>query len=231
MNKATKILQQIIFYSLFLSAQIASGETYQAKSSETLRIKISKAGLNRISNPPYKITQVTGDESKFRLKYDEDGTNIYVMPLSGIGENVEISIRNNAGITQDLDLQVSNIKGKSIIIDGKNKLNIERTEKSDEAEMLRAMKDNVQGKFYVQNSKQQLDNIGALKVKQSKLYKYKDLAGGVFEITNPTKNPVFLDIFIFAKRFDNVKSYYPDLSTIEPKKSITVLVVQKLERK
>ena len=232
MHKAArKILKQIIYYGLFLYAHIASGETYQAQANDPLQIKISKSGLNRISNPPYKITQVTGDDSKFRLKYDEDGTNIYFMPLSTVGENVEISIRNNAGITQDLELQVSNIKGKSIIIDGKTNLNLERTQKSDIAQMLRAMKDNVQGKFYVQKTKQKLDNIGILKVEQSKIYKYKNLAGGVFEITNPTRNPITLDVSIFAKSFDNVKSSYPNISVIEPKKTITVLVVQKLAGK
>ena len=233
MHKAAhKILKQIIYSCLFLYGHIASGETYQAQVNDPLQIKISKSGLNRISNPPYKITQVTGDDSKFRLKYDEDGTNIYFMPLSAVGENVEISIRNNAGITQDLELQVSDIKGKSIIIDGKTNLKLERIQKSDIAEMLRAMKDNVQGKFYVQNTKQQkLKSIGILKVEQSKIYKYKNLAGGVFEITNPTKSPITLDVSIFARSFDNVKSFYPNLSTIEPKKTITVLVVQKLAEK
>ena len=233
MHKAThKILKLIIYYGLFFYGHIASGKTYQAQDNEPLQIKISKTGLNRISNPPYKITQVKGDDSKFRLKYDEDGTNIYFMPLSSVGENVEISIKNNAGITQDLELQVSDIKGKSIIIEGKTSLNLERVQKSDVAGMLRAMKDNVERKFYVQNTnRQKLSYIGILKVEQSKIYKYKNLAGGVFEITNPTKNSITLDVSIFAKSFDNVKSFYPSLSIIEPKKTITVLVVQKLAGK
>lgn len=227
MNKLErKILKQIIYFGLFLSMHIANGETYRAEDCEPLRVKISKSGLNRITNPPYKITQVTGDESKFRLKYDEDGTNIYLIPLAGVGENIEISIRNNVGSTRDLELLVANIKGRSIIIDGKTDLNKELIGRADIAEMLRAMKDNVPGKFYVRCGKQELDNIGALKVTQSKTYKYKNLAGGIFEVTNPTKARVTLDVSILAKRFDNVKSFYPGLSTIEPKKSITVFVVQ-----
>ena len=111
----SKISKQIICYSLFFYVHIACGETYQAKVNEKLQIKISKSSLNRISNPPYKITQVTGDDSKFRLKYDEDGANIYFMPLGSIGENIEISIRNNAGFVQDLELQISDIKGTSIL--------------------------------------------------------------------------------------------------------------------
>ena len=221
-----KILLRRIIFVLFLWVHIANGEIYRAEDCEPLRIKISKSGLNRITNPPYRITQVTGDEGKFRLKYDEDGTNIYIIPLAGVGENIEISIRNNVGSTLDLELLVSNIKGRSIIIDGKTDLNTDRGRKSDIADMLRAMKDNVSGKFYVRQGKRELDNIGALKVTQSKTYKYKNLAGGIFEVTNPTKTPITLDVSILAKRFDNVKSFYPDLSTIEPKKSITVFVVQ-----
>lgn len=221
-----KILKQVICFGLFLFVHIANGEIYRAEDSEPLRIKISKSGLNRITNPPYKITQVTGDESKFRLKYDEDGTNIYLIPLAGVGENIEISIRNNVGNTRDLELQVSNIKGKSIIIDGKTDLNKELIGRADIAEMLRAMKDNVSGRFYVRHGNRELDNIGGLKVRQSKTYRYKNLAGGIFEITNRDKGKVTLDVSILAKRFDNVRSFYPSVSIIEPKKSITVLIVQ-----
>ena len=227
----SRILKQIIYCSLFCYAHIVSGETYQAVGNEKLQIQISKSGLNRISNPPYKITQVTGDDSKFRLKYDEDGTNIYFMPLSGVGENIEISIKNNAGHTQDLMLQVASIKGKSIIIDGKTSQAVESLEKSDIAQMLRAMKDNVHGKLYVQKTKQKLKDIGMLTVEQSKIYKYKNLVGGVFTVSNPTKNSITLDVSSFAKGFDNVKSSYPDLAVILPKQTITVLVVQKLAEK
>jgi hypothetical protein len=227
----SKILKQIITSCLLFFCTIASAETYQAQTSEPLQVKISKSGLNRISNPPYKITQVTGDDSKFRLKYDEDGANIYFMPLSPVGEHIEISIKNNAGHVQDLELQVSEIKGKSIIIDGKTDLRTEHRQKSDIAEMLRAMKDNVAGKFYVQKTKQKLGNIGVLTTSQIKIYKYKNLQGGVFEISNPTKSPITLDVAIFAGSFDNVKSNYPHSSIIYPKKPITVLVVQKLAEK
>lgn len=225
------VLKQLIYYSIFLYAHIASSEVYQPRPEEKLKVKISKSGLNRISNPPYKIVQVTGDDSKFKLKYDEDGTNIYFMPLSKIDENIEISIKNNAGFVQDLELLVSNIKGRSIIIDGKTSTILELIEKNDIAHMLRAMKDNINGKFYVQSANQILQSIGDITVKQIKTYKYKDLVGGVFELSNPTKNLVKLDISNFAKQFNNVKSSYPSLAEVYPKQQITVLIVQKLTEK
>ena len=226
-----QVFKQLIFYSIFLYANITRAEIYQPRPEEKLRVKISKSGLNRISNPPYKIVQVTGDDSRFKLKYDEDGSNIYFMPLSKIDENIEISIKNNAGFVQDLELLVSNIKGRSIIIDGKTTKLLELTEKNDIAEMLRAMKDNINGKFYVQSTNQILQAIGDITVKQIKTYKYKNLVGGVFEMSNPTKNLVKLDISIFAKGFNNVKSSYPNVAEIYPKQKITVLVVQKLAEK
>jgi len=128
----------------------ANAEIYQFKGYEKLKIKISKAGLNRISNPPYKIVQVTGDDSKFRLKYDDDGTNIYFMPIVPVGESCEISIKNNAGFVQDVELIVSNIKGRSVIIDSKTTSKLENLQLSNISEMLRAMRDDTEDRFYVQ---------------------------------------------------------------------------------
>lgn len=227
-SKILKCVIYYLYYLLFCYSSLALAETYKAQSDEYLQVKISRSGLNRISNPPYKITQVTGDDSKFRLKYDEDGSNVYLMPLVSVGERIEISIKNNAGITQDLELVVSNIKGKSIVIDGKINKKAEKVERKDIAEMLRAMKDNVKSKFYVRETKQELAGVGILRVEQRKIYKYKNLLGGVFEISNPTRDKITLDISIFAKGFDNVKSSYPAISVIEPKRAITILVIQKL---
>ena len=226
-----RVFKQIIYYSILLYANFANAEIYQPSLQEKLRIKISKSGLNRISNPPYKIVQVTGDDSKFRLKYDEDGSNIYFMPLSKIDENIEISIKNNAGFVQDLELLVSNIKGRSIIIDGKTTELLEVTQKNDIAEMLRAMKDGVNGKFYVQSTNQMLGAIGDLTFLQTKTYKYKNLVGGVFSFKNPTKAQIMLDVSSFAKGFNNVKTSYPGVAEIYPKQKITVLVIQKLTEK
>ena len=225
------ILKRIVCYFLLFYGSAALAETYKGQSDERLQVKISKSGLNRISNPPYKITQVTGDDSKFRLKYDEDGSNIYLMPLIAIGERLEISIRNNAGAVQDLELLVSDASGKSIIIDGKINKRRDDTEKKDIALMLRAMKDNVRGKFYVQEIKQAASDIGVLRVEQRKSYKYKNLLGGVFEIMNPGKERIAFDVSIFAGSFDNLKSFYPTMEIIEPKGTIKVLVVQKIAEK
>ncbi|PCI01061.1 MAG: hypothetical protein COB76_02160 [Alphaproteobacteria bacterium] len=228
--KQSMICQLVICCSL-LNITAASAATYAFKADKILQVQISKSGLNRISNPPYKIVQVTGDDSTFRLKHDEDGTNIFLMPLAKIDEKIELSIKNNVGDVQDLELHVANIKGRSIIIDGTNTLILEHREQKEISHMLRAMKDNVVDKYYVQNSKQMLANIGELTVNHTKIYKYKNLTGGVFEVKNPTKKEVILDISEFAKRFDNPQTSYPKTSVLSSKQIITVFVIQKLVEK
>ena len=224
-------MMQIIFFCILIGTFAAKAETHQFKADERIKIKISKSGLNRISNPPYKIVQVTGDDSKFRLKYDDDGANIYFMPINQVAESCEISIKNNAGFVQDLELVVSNIKGKSVIIDSKTTSKLENLQLSNISEMLRAMKDDLDDKFYVQINKQKLDNIASLQVTQKKIYKYKNLVGGVFEVKNPSNKEVILDLAAFANRFDNVKASYSSLPSIPALKVATILIVQKQEDK
>lgn len=225
------LVRHVAFCLLLLCTFPANAEIYQFKEGEKLKIKISKAGLNRISNPPYKIVQVTGDDSKFRLKYDDDGTNIYFMPIVPVAETCEISIKNNAGFVQDAELIVSNIKGRSIIIDSKITSKLEDLQLSNISEMLRAMRDDTEDKFYVQIRRQKLDNLDALRVTQEKIYKYKNLVGGVFEIKNPTREEITLNLAEFTNRFDNVKASYSNIPSIPPSKIATVLIVQKVEGK
>lgn len=220
------IFRQIVCYSILLQSIVANGAVYQFSADKRIQVKISKSGLNRISNPPYRIEQLTGDDSKFRIKHDEDGSNIYFMPLGNTGESIEISVKNNAGEVQDLELVIANIKGRSIIIDSKPSNRSNQLQKSDISEMLRAMKDNKVSKFYVQHNQQQLGDIDQLQINQQKIYKYKELIGGVFEIINPTENIIKLDSIKFARNFDNVRAFYPEESLIRPNQTMTLLVIQ-----
>ncbi|MEM0144012.1 MAG: type-F conjugative transfer system secretin TraK, partial [Candidatus Parvarchaeum sp.] len=204
---------------------------YKYAPDSVIRATISKTGLNRLSNPPYKITQVTGDESKYRLKHDEDGSNIYIMPLQEIGEDIEISIRNNAGFVQDLLLRISDTKGKVIIIDGKHANNPQQLQKSIVARMLRAMKDDIADIFYVQSGTLQLAENQELAVKQIKTYQYKNLRGGVFELQNTSKSSVNFTGKIFAQGFDGVIGVYPDELVVMPREKAKVMIVQEIKDK
>jgi len=229
--KIGKLLRFISCLVIICQVGIGKGDVCQYSAGSIIKGEISKTGLNRISNPPYKITQVTGDESKYRLKHDEDGLNIYIMPLCEVGKDIEISIRNNAGFVQDLLLRVSDTKGRVIVIEGGRVNNPEQLRTSILSRMLRAMKDDVADIFYVQSGLLQISETGGLKAKQIKTYQYKNLRGGIFELRNPTREIVNFSGKIFAQGFDKVIGVYPDEVAIMPKQKVKVMLVQEIKDK
>jgi hypothetical protein len=238
MNKYSKISKGLVLWTLLvsgfvnLSQAIAFGQTFYADSRNRLNIKVSKMGLNRISNPPYRIVQVTGDDSSFRLKYDEDGENIYLMPMKGVGEKIEIALKNNAGFVQDLELEVENIAGQTIVIDGAGIKKTNAKEKKQNLQsMLKAMKDGKIDKFYVQNLKKNFSRseTDGLEIVQTKIYKWQNLAGSVFVVSNKTRQPRKFDLSAFVKDFDNVLTYVASNPELKPKESVEVFVIQEIK--
>jgi len=226
-RKAMKALA--LAYILGLASVNASANIIRYTPNEVKEVSVSKGGLNRITYSPYKIIQVTGDESKYRIKYDEDGSSIYLMPLVSVGETIEVSIKNNAGQVQDLHLKVEKKKGSSFVIDGTYLPIKEKEGRVVASKMLRAMKDKKVDIFYVQEHKQELDRVGSLGVKQIRTYQYKNLRGGVFVITNPTREKQSFNKNEFNKRFRNIIASYPEDITVQPKCSAVFYLVQKTE--
>lgn len=223
-----KYLANLVTLVLTCSSSLALAQKYQAIPDGRLTAKVSKSGLNRISNWPYQIVQVTGDDSTFRLKSDEDGKNIYLMPLKDVGDKIEISIKNNAGFVQDLELEVSNIKGQSIAIDSNKVISIsQKLQQQNLAQMLQAMRANEVSKFYVQNTKEALDNIDNLSVVQTKIYKWQDLVGGVFNVVNNTREEQEVNLPQFTRRFDNVLTSFKTSEKLSPRQTGYIFVIQK----
>jgi hypothetical protein len=229
--KARKLLHFISLVLITCKICISQGCIHKYVPGQVIKATISKTGLNRLSNPPYKITQVTGDESKYRLKHDEDGLSIYIMPLGDIGEDIEISIRNNAGFVQDLLLKVRDVQGRAIIIDGKQAKTGEDIKTSLVSQMFRAMKDNIADIFYVQSGALQLADNQGFKTNQIKTYQYKNLRGGVFELQNTRNEVVNFSGKIFARDFDKVIGVYPDEAVIMPREKVKVMMIQEIKEK
>ena len=146
---------------LIFSAFMAQGVTVKAQHDARLKVRISKSGLNIITNPPYRIVQVTGDESLYRLKHDQDGGNIFLMPLAKIGERIEISLKNNVGTVHDLEFPVAAVKGTTINIDSitAGKTDHRKQPRQDLAEMVKAMNGGKKGKFYVRQVANKIDDL------------------------------------------------------------------------
>ena len=193
-------------------------------------LKISQGGLNRLSNWPYQIIQVTGDQSAYRLEYDEDGSNIFLMPLKKVGEKIELSIRNNAGLTQDLELEVAPIKGQSIQIESRPRPSDGQSneELNDVQQILSAMLGARADKFYVQDL-HQVGHLDNLEIIQTKLYRWQHLRGGVLIVRNQSQEAQFLGSARLLPQFSRVIASYGTDQWLAAGQVGYVLLVQKVE--
>jgi len=120
------------------------------------------------------------------------------------------------------------IKGQSIAIDSNKVINSARKlQQQTLRQMLQAMRSFAVDKFYVQSTKKSLDNIDNLAVVQTKLYKWQDLVGGVFVVTNNTKFEQRVAVAQFIKRFDHVLTSFVTSESLAPKQSGHIFVIQK----
>ena len=232
---AFSLLMMIFTHHSFASSLIATPQN-------RIELKISKVGINRISLFPYSISQVTGDESLYRLRSDNDGQNIYIMPLGKIGSKIELSLKSNIGYVQDLVLEVAAIPGTSTEIDMRNikkageglSSDIDLSNIDREAKlMMKAMTGRIQGKYYVRAADRLISNNLGIKIKQIQTYHFKQLTGVILEITNTAKFAAPLEINSLSRLFEHslAVSIENNISDVLPRSSIKAFVITKDEGK
>ena len=207
---------------------IALAANFKLNSEDRIKTQISKSGLNRITMLPYRITQVTGDESKYKLKFDEDGGNIYIMPIGQIGGTIELSIKSTTNLVQDMLLEIANIPGRSIYLQhGKNP---DQTGKLVDIEiklMLKSMISGDKGKYYVLDGNRSVANKLALDIKQVKTYRWGSIVGAVIDIENKSKSPVNISEHDIASLYQKVRAASIDgiYSAVAAKSKIRAYVI------
>lgn len=154
---------------------------------------------------PHHIIKILGDESKYKVEIDEKGSDIYIMPLCGIGEKIEISLKTSNNFSLDLELLVVEGRGKTIhlkrnllIKSSKNILEIE--------EILKSMQLEQTGKYYVSDVNHLILERAGVIVKQHKTYKYQNIIGRILIISNENTENILLSERQFFDLFANVKA-------------------------
>lgn len=200
-----------MFFTLFvgLSSTIFAAN-FTINTESRISAPISKAGVNRITMLPHRILQVTGDKSKYKIESDEDGGNVYIMPLVNVDEEIEISIKASGDLVQDMLLQVKNIKGQSIKLHQDNDAEYSSGFSMDEAKlMLKNMRDQEIGKYYVLDENRPIKTNAKAKtkldLKQIKTYRWDNLTGAVLELINETRCPVSIDKYALSNLYRNIK--------------------------
>jgi len=218
----------LLFVTFVLLSEMAMAANFKLNSQSRIKTQISKSGLNRITMLPHRIIQVTGDESKYKLKFDEDGSNIYIMPTGKIGETIELSIKSTTNLVQDMLLEVAGINGRSIYLQQDN--GTEESGKLINTEiksMLRSMRSGEKGKYYVQASNRAISNKLGLDIRQVQTYRWGNMIGAVIEIKNKSIIPVKISEQDIATLYQKVRAVSIDgiFSWIEGKSNIRAYVI------
>lgn len=233
-NSSNRIILQglvsIILLILFSDSSFANNFELEPKTRQTLNI--SKSGINRITMLPHRILQVTGDEGKYKLNMDEDGSNIYIMPIAKIGEKIELSIKTSTNHTEDLGLFISDEPGKTLHLKHKSSLkNQILSQLSEVKKMLRSMKEGEVDKYYVKDTNRVVKLRRGIRVNQIKSYRYGDLVGAVLEVKNQTGRDIKLYEGDFINLFKNSKAvtFEHAYSLLPPQSDMKVFIVTEIK--
>ena len=198
-----KYLRTFLIYFLMVNGGYAS--EISPIIIEKQLIKIGKSGLNRITMLPHHIIKILGDESKYKVKIDEKGSDIYIMPLCQIGEKIEISLKTSSNFSLDLELLVVEGRGQTIHL--KRNLLIKSSKNiSGIEEILKAMQLEQSGKYYVSEVNHLISEKSGMTIQQLKTYKYQNIIGRMLVISNRTTENILLPWQQFFDLFANVKA-------------------------
>ncbi len=192
-------MKHILFKALVASiaffcavTTFASGPLEFTHNSKTaIRAKISETAPTRINFGGYSITEVIGDENKYKIITDGNGFNVFITPKVVSGSIIPITLISGSNKVQDLLLEVSSKEKlpRPLIIAScastKDKL---LPEKSETELMLKAIlgDDNPNDKYYVISTKRKIVLPSSLKltVTHDKTWRFKNLTGVRLTITN-----------------------------------------------
>src|ERR1700677_619864 len=124
-----------------------------------IRAKISETAPTRINFGGYQITEVIGDENKYKIITDSNGLNVFITPKVVGGSIIPMTLIAGSNKVQDLLLEVSNeekLPRSVIIASDSSKGGRNLPDESETELLLKAMLDdeNPHDKYYITQPKQ-----------------------------------------------------------------------------
>lgn len=177
-------------------------------SKTAIRAKISETAPTRINFGGYQITEVIGDENKYKIITDGNGFNVFITPKIASGSVIPLTLIAASNKVQDLLLEVSDkekLPRSLIITPDASKKDKVLPQRSETELMLRAMleDDNPNDKYYITSVKKKmiLSSLPQLTVTRDKTWRFKNLTGVRLIITNLGRRATNLHIEHIAKLF------------------------------
>lgn len=234
------MIKAIICLYLFLVANTSlAAVNYDWEPGKLLKAYISSKGINRIEFS-CGIAEVIGDESKYQLIADKAGKNIFIVPKIKEGEVIRVSVIASSGQVQDMELVVKAISSQTIVI-SLPQLDKKELEAEKIAAMLRAMKMEVKGKYYVEEYKDyclscqktsknkrgnnRFNSLNGLNIYKRKTYQFGNLMGVIIEVRNVSNKEVNLDESQFKKIFAGTIAVSIEVQLLEKGQQTRVLVI------
>ena len=202
---------------------------------------IGAGGVNRIQVIGSEIMEVVGDESKYSLYWSNDWRNLFITPKTEVGETVDISLILVGGKAQDMRLTVGDVTAQTIFLQSNNSAATSSTStpsqvlsskqlKLEIASMMRAMIEDVKGKYYVNILKRTMMQDKEMLVTQSKSYRYKDLSGAVLSIKNLTSRAIALEEERVSSLFKGVIATNLPINLLPPRSKVSAFIITRDNR-
>lgn len=202
---------------LVVSQSNASNVQQFNATNHRIEALVGAGVVNRVQVQFGELMEVVGNEQQYLLDWSSDYRNLFITPKLPVGENIEVSLLIAGGKVQDIRFTVGDCSAQTIllnlspdrqqaaydkIIDRSVLLNPQLA--TEVAEMMRAMIEGSQGKYYARHGKRALASRQDSQITQIQSYRYQDLSGAVLEVVNRSPAPVELEESYFKDLFKGV---------------------------
>jgi hypothetical protein len=208
-------------------------KTAKIKYIKPIDLTISASGVNRISLAPHIITTIWGDGSEYSATLSNNGSELFI--TSKVPENSKIVLAVGLAGGKVVDLMLNTVKASVPKIINLNLQNVESKSemlKIAAKQMLKAMRMQSKGKYYVRevSNQIQMSATNSLLAKQERIYQFGNLIGTSLTLQNKGKSAVSVNALSLVKAFKDVVAVQVDnviLTTGQKTKAF--LVMQKRE--
>lgn len=198
--------------------------------TKPISIELSSNFINRFNFKNNRISKIVGDHSKFTSVLSSDGSNLFLTSKIPSENEFDISVIDVHAEVFDLHFILKKTTKPTLLTLIKPKL-IETDaclSKTEVGEMIKAMKQGYQGKYYVSllNRDVAITLPEDLKIEQYAQYRYGKLYGACFEVKNTSrKKTITFSEDEIASSFEHLIAVSAEKMVLSPLQSSRVFVI------
>lgn len=192
-----------------------------------LPINIGANGVNRISFAPYIITNIWGDASEYSATLSSNGSELFVTSKLAAGKKIILAAALAGGRIIDLILHTKEGGPKIIELDLQVKQHLMSKEDREAEAMLKAMRQGLRGKYYIEANKNQfiVESYNDLVAKQEYTYRFGNLRGVALKLYNRGREEISIDLDKLLHSFEQVVALQIEHNILTSKKQTKAFII------